>query len=128
MRPRTHSRLLACMSGLALAACDLGPSGPGTVSGSVTGNAALGAVVLDVTWPGVVGFDGRGSTQVYSAPVADSPDRYRVVLVGPTGGNLPFAIAVDDAYLQSPVVTVVEAAGIDNLPLSVAGLRVVLER
>ncbi len=128
MRARKHSRLLAGLSVLALTACDLGPSGPGTVTGSVTGDAALGAVVLDVTWPGVAGFEGRGSTQVYSAPVTDSPDRYRVVLVSPTGGDLPFAIAVDDAYLQSPVVTVVEAAGIDNLPMSVAGLRVVLER
>ena len=128
MRARTHSRLVACLSGLVLAACDLGPSGPGTVTGSVTGNAALGAVVLDVTWPGVVGFEGRGSTQVYSAPVTGSPDRHRVVLVSPTGGDLPFVIAVDDAYLESPIVTVVEAAGTDNLPLSVAALRVVLER
>ena len=128
MRLRRHSRILAGLNVLVLAACDLGPSGPGTVAGSVTGDATLGAVVLDVTWPGVVGFEGRGSTQVYSAAVAGPADRYRVVLVSPSGGDLPFAIAVDDAYLESPVVTVVEAVGTDNLPLSVGGLRVVLER
>ncbi|MSR21078.1 MAG: hypothetical protein EXR91_08875 [Gemmatimonadetes bacterium] len=128
MRPLKHSRLLAGLSVLVLAACDLGPSGPGTVTGSVTGNPALGAVVLDVTWPGVVGFEGRGSTQVYSAAVTGSPDRHRVVLVSPTGGDLPFAIAVDDVYLETPVATVVEAVGTDNLALSVGGLRVVLER
>jgi len=119
---------MAGLSVLLLAACDLGPSGPGTVEGSVTGDANLGAVVLDVTWPGVVGFEARGSTQVYSAAISGSPNRYRVVLVSPSGGDLPFAIAVDDAYLESPVVTVVEAAGTDNLPLPVTDLEVVLAR
>lgn len=128
MRPRAHARLFAVLSVLVLAACEFGPSGPGTVAGSVTGNAALGAVVLDVTWPGVVGFEGRGSTQVYSAAVTGSPERYRVILLSPSGGDLPFAIRVDDAYLVSPSVTVVEAVGTDDLPLSVTGLRVVLER
>jgi hypothetical protein len=84
--------------------------------------------VLDVTWPGVTGFEGSGSTQVYSAPVAGDPDRYRVVLVSPTGGDIPFAITVEDAYLQSPVVTVVEAVGSDNRPHPLEGLRVALER
>ena len=120
--------MAAAVTGLALAACDLGPSGPGTIDGTVTGHGGLGAAVLDVTWPGVVGFAGRGSTQVYSGAVAGFPNRHRVVLVSPSGGDLPFAITVDDAYLQSPVVTVVEAAGTDNMPLSVGGLRVVLAR
>ena len=111
-----------------ITACDLGPSGPDTVEGTVTGDATLGAAVLDVTWPGVVGFEGRGSTQVYFAPVPGFPDRYRVILVSPTGGDIPFAIAVDDAYLRSPTVMVVEAAGTDNQSKSVNGLRVVFER
>jgi hypothetical protein len=128
MKFRRYPRSLAGLSVIALAACDLGPSGPGVVAGTVTGDAELGAVVLDVTWPGVVGFEGQGSTQVYFAAVAGSPDRYRVVLVTPTGGDVPFAIVVDDAYLRSPVVTLVEAVGTDNLPLSLGGLRVVLER
>lgn len=124
------TRLLrsSLVAALGLAACDLGPSGPGTVAGTVTGDATLGAAVLDVTWPGITGFDGRGSTQVYSAAVAGFPDRYRVVLVDPVGGELRFSIAVDDAYLQSPIVTVVAAAGTDNLTRSAAGLGVVLER
>jgi hypothetical protein len=111
-----------------LAACDLGPSGPTTIDGSVSGDTTLGAAVLDVTWPGVTGFEGRGSTRVYFAPVAGFPDRFRVILVSPTGGDLPFAITVEDAYLRSPDVSVVEAAGTDNRPLSVNGLRIMLER
>jgi hypothetical protein len=109
-------------------ACDTGPSGPGTVSGTVRGSAALGAVVLDVTWVGVQGFEGQGQTQVYSAPVAGDPDRYRVVLIDPVGGELHFGIDVDDVYLEGPVVTVVSAADADNQPMGVAGLSVGLER
>ncbi len=111
-----------------LAACDSGPSGPGTVAGTVTGSAELGAVVLDVTWVGVQGFEGRGSSQVYSAPVAGSTDRYRVVVIDPVGGDLHFGIDVDDVYLEGPVVTVVSAADTANEPMSVAGLKVSLER
>jgi hypothetical protein len=126
---RAKIRGSAAVLGVALlAACDLGPSGPSTVDGSVSGDATLGAAVLDVTWPGVVGFEGRGSTQVYFAPVAGFPDRFRVILVSPTGGDVPFAVTVEDTYLRSPEMTVVEAVGTDNRPLSVTGLRIVLER
>lgn len=111
-----------------LAACDSGPSGPGTVSGTVTGSADLGAVVLDVTWVGVQGFEGQASSQVYSAPVAGSVDRYRVVVIDPVGGDLHFGVDVDDVYLEGPVVTVVSAADTNNQPMSVAGLEVSLER
>jgi hypothetical protein len=117
----------AILVALALGACDLGPSNAGKVSGSIAGGA-LGAVVLDVTWRGVAGFDGEGSTQVYWAPVPDVADRYRVILVGPAAGELPFSVKVDRVYTESPVVTVVEATGADNLPVSVTDLRVVLGR
>ncbi len=111
-----------------LAACDLGPSGPSTVVGTVTGEASLGAAVLDVTWPGVVGFEGRGGTQVYFGAVPGFPDRYRVILVSPSGGDIPFSVDVDDAHLARPTVTVVEAASSSNQLLPLARLRVVLER
>ena len=128
MRPR-RSRLAAAGLVLALVSgCDTGPDGPGTVVGTVTGGPDLGAVVLDVVWRGIQGFDGRGSTQVYSAPVPGEPDRYRIVLVGPTGGDLSFGIDVDDLYLEGPVVTVVEAVGDDDSSRTVADLRVILER
>lgn len=110
------------------AACDLGPSGPSTVEGTVTGEASLGAAVLDVTWPGVVGFEGRGGTQVYFGAVPGFADRYRVILVSPSGGDIPFTISVDDAYLASPTVTVVEAASSTNQLLPLTRLRVVLDR
>jgi hypothetical protein len=94
----------------------------------VTGPADLGAVVLDVVWAGVRGFEARGGTQVYSAPVPGEQNHHRVILVGPTGGDLSFGVLVDDVYLEGPVVTVVEAVATDNLPRSVGNIRVLLER
>jgi hypothetical protein len=125
---KRNLRLATLVLAAALAACDTGPDGPGTVAGTVTGAANLGAVVLEVDWAGIQGFEGQGSTQVYSSTVVGVADRYRVILVGPTPGDLTFGIRVDDAYLEGPVVTVVEAAGADNLPLDVSALRVLLER
>ena len=114
---------------LALAACDLGgPSGPAQVLGTVTGDAELGAAVVDLTWDGVAGFQGRGTTQVYAAPVSGSADRHRFVLVDATGGELRFTIDLADDRLHAPTVTVVSAVGTDNLSRPVAELRVLLER
>lgn len=132
MSARPAARLFRAVLGTLVvavpAACDLGPRGPSRVSGTVTGNPLLGAVVLDLTWQSVRGFEGRGSTRVYSAPVAESPHRYRVILVDGEGGDLRFSIDLEDARLNGPVVTVVEAAGTNNEPLPVGDLRVVLER
>jgi len=118
----------ALVASSAMAACETGPGGPATVSATVTGAADLGAVVLDVVWPGIQGFEGRGSTQVYSAPVEGEEDRHRVILVGPAGGDLGFGILVDDVYLEGPVVEVVEATDSANDPRPVDDLRVALER
>jgi len=119
---------LAAAAVVFLAACDTSPSGPATVAGTVTGPSDLGAVVLDVVWPGVQGFEGQGSTQVYWAQVPDEPNRHRVILVGPAGGDLRFGVLVDDLYLEGPVVTVVEAASTNNLPRPVSDLSVQLVR
>jgi hypothetical protein len=126
MTARRFLRALAVSGVAALGACDSG--GPATVNGTVSGAPDVGAVVLDVVWAGVLGFEGQGSTQVYSAPVAGEPNRHRVILVGPSGGDLSFGIRVEDLYLEGPVVTVVEATGTNNLPRPVADLRVSLER
>ena len=128
MRMRAWMRSVLLLGVTTLAACESGPGGPGMVAGTITGDAQLGAVVLDVTWRGVQGFEGRGTTQAYSARVSGSENRYRLVLLDPTGGDLHFGINVDDVYLAGPVVMVVAAAGTDNLTRSTSGLRVVLER
>ena len=114
--------------GLVLASCDLGPEGPSTATGRITGHPALGAAVLDVTWPGAVAFEARGDTQLYFAPVAGSADRWRVVLVSPSISDLPFSVKVEGSLLDAPTITVVEAANIGNHPVDVAPLKVSIER
>jgi hypothetical protein len=112
-----------------LAACDLGSGGPGSMTARITGEPSLGAVVIDVTWRGVEGFQGLGNTRAYWAPVAGSPDRYRVVLVDPLGGELGMAIDVQDIMrAEVPAVAFVSAADVNNQMLSVARLKMRLGR
>jgi hypothetical protein len=110
-----------------MVACDLGPEGPATVTGRIEGHPALGAVVLEVTWRGVTGFAGRGSTQAYAAASTTVPDRHRVVLVGPEISALPFEIDVESVFADVPLITVVEAVNIGNLPVDPSTLKVELE-
>jgi hypothetical protein len=126
-RIRVTAKLLGalCLPPL-VTACDLGPDGPATVTGRITGHPALGAVVLEVTWRGIVGFEGAGSTQAYSAASPTSPDSRRVVLVAPDISELPFAVDVESP-LAVPTVTIVEAVNIGNLPVDVSRLRVVFD-
>lgn len=112
---------------VAVAACDSGPSGPGTLTVVATG-ASLGGVVLEVEGAGIRGFAGRGSTRVYSAPVQGRTGVHRVVLVGPEPGDLPFEMQVDDLGMEGPVVTVVQAARDDNFVIPASGVSVRIER
>lgn len=132
-RVRAGSRgtlLVALVAPLVIAACDLGegPAGPASVLGTITGSETLGAAIVDLSWNGVLAFEGRGDTRVYSAAVVGEGERHRLVLVGPAGGDLRFTIQLEDDLLYAPVVSIVSAVGSDNLPLQVEGLRVVLER
>lgn len=110
-----------------IGACDFGPSGPGALEGHVTG-PLLGGVVLEVVGVGIRGFEGRGSTRAYSAPVATRANAHRVILIDPQGGELVFDIRVDDIGMEGPVVTVVSATGTDNLELLAGSIEVTVER
>jgi hypothetical protein len=129
IRARVKRTVLLAAFGLplVLTACVLGPDGPSTVTGRIQGHPALGAVVLEVTWRGIVGFEGRGSTQAYSAASTTSPNRHRVVLVGPEISELPFAIEVESPLAEPPLVTIVEAVNIGNLPVDPSSLSVDLD-
>lgn len=112
---------------LALAACDSGPSGPGALEGTATG-ASLGVALLEVEGAGINGFEGRGSTQVYSAAVPGRTGVYRVIVLDRAGGSLGFAVDVDDRGMEGPVVTVIQAADTDNVPMSAGGVSVSIVR
>ena len=127
MSMRRTLAALAAAAAVGTAACDSGPSGPGTLVASVRG-ASLGGVVLEVTGAGIVGFEGLSSTQVYAAPVPRSESRHRVMLVHPDGGELRFEIQVQDVDMDDPVMVVVSAAGSDNETQLTSGIEVRLER
>lgn len=130
MRPRprrARAALLTALAGLGLVGCDLGPSGPGTIPGTVVGDASLGAVVLEVRGHGIEGFEGLGDTRAYGAAVAGFEGRHRVILVSPAGGDMRFAMRVQDVGMFPPTVAVVAAAGTDDEPRPAGGIEVRLE-
>lgn len=124
MRSRIAGGAVVLLGALVLAGCESGPKGPGTIAGTVTGGAGLGAVTLEVVGPGIQGFEGLGETRAYGAVVSQRDQRHRVVLVHPSGGTFQFTIEVADRGAATPSVEVVAAAGTDNRTRSEAGIEV----
>jgi len=114
MRGWARALLVCCAIGWT-AACDSSPRGPGTLVVTVDAGDALGAVTLEVVGPGVTGFEGLGTTETFGSLVSSREGRHRVVVVDPVGGTLRFGIRVQDVRADAPTVTVVAAAGTDNL-------------
>lgn len=127
MRSKWTAWMAAAAVAVAAAGCDSGPSGPGTLVATVTGES-LGGVALQIEGTGIRGFEGLGETQVYAAALAGTTGKFRVLLVAPRGDELRFEIQVDDVAMDDPVMTVVSAAGIDNLALLNAGIVTRIER
>ena len=112
---------------LSLAGCDWGPKGPGVINGSIVSPVSLGAVVLEVEGVGIRGFVGNGDTQAYGSVVSSIEGRHRVVLVSGSGALIQFGIEVVDLGAETPIATVLLAAGVDNLPRLLAGILVELD-
>lgn len=110
-----------------VAGCDSGPSGPGHLSARTSG-PTLGAVVLEVEGQGIEGFSARGSSRVYSAPVEGRSGVYRVIVLSPDAGSLPFEIDVEDMGMEGPVITVVSAADGANVAMPASEVAVTVER
>ena len=113
----------------AVAACDGGPKGPGVLPATVVAPNAMGAVVLEFTGDGVLGFEGQGSTLVYSATASGPGGKHRVILVSPTGSTeIRFGIEVTDRAGALPSVAAVSAASPANVPMVASGLQIRIER
>jgi hypothetical protein len=129
MTERFRAAALSLLLVWAAASCDSSPSGPGSLPVTVEARGApLGAVTLEVVGAGVRGFEGVGNTHAFGGVVSARQNRHRVVLVDPVGGVLRLAIRVEDVRAEPPRVTVVSAAGTDNLARAVTDVeaRVVL--
>jgi len=112
--------------GLALGGCDLGPSGPGLLTATVSGPEPLGGAVLEVVGEGIRGFEGSGGALVVGASTSAVEPRYRVLVVDPVGGELHFSIRVDDVARESIEAAVISVASPSNRALtsSVVSVRV----
>ncbi len=107
-------RLVAIMGvALTLSACEWGPRGEGELRGIVTpGSVPVGAIVLEISGPGVQGFSDAGQTRVFFAE--PEPDVYRVVLVAADPDRIRFRVAMDDVRSPSLAIVVVEAVDDNN--------------
>ena len=122
-------RLVAAMAvALTLGACDWGPRGSGQLTGIVlSGISPVGAIVLEVTGPGVQGFSEAGQTRVFFAE--PETDVYRVVLVGANPDRIQFRVDMDDVRSPTPTAIVVEAVDDSNAPISdLSGITVEFPR
>ncbi len=111
-----------------LGACDWGPRGSGQLTGIVTsGASSVGAIVLEISGPGVQGFSDAGKNRVFFAE--RETDVYRVVLVAPDPDRVQFSVAVDDVQGSPLTVAVVEAVDDNNTPIAdLSGIAVALSR
>ena len=113
---------------LALGACDWGPRGPGQLRGIVLSDVGpVGAIVLEVSGPGVQGFSEAGQTRVFFAQPAT--DVYRVVLVAADPDRVRFRVDMDDVRSPTLTTVVVEAVDDSNAPITdLGGITVELNR
>ena len=90
-------------------------------------SARVGAIVLEVSGPGVQGFSEAGQTRVFFAQPAT--DVHRVVLVAADPDRIRFRVDMDD--VRSPMLTtvVVEAVDDSNAPITdLSGITIDLLR
>ncbi len=125
MKRLLSSVVLAALLGLA--ACESGPSGPGTITAFASG-PSVGGVVLEVQGAGIQGFTARGSSRVYSAAVAGREATHRVIIITPDPGEMAMDIAVDDVGMEGPTIRVVSAANGDNVAIARSNVTVRTER
>ena len=113
---------------LALDACDWGPRGLGQLRGIVTpGAIPVGAVVLEISGPGVQGFSEAGQTRLFFAE--PNTDVYRVVLVASDPDRIRFRVAMDDVRGPALTVVAVEAVDDSNAPITdLSGITVEIAR
>ena len=106
-------RALVVAAVMFLNACDWGPEGPGRLSGVLrSGSIPLGAVVLEITGPGIEGFSGSGQTRLFHAE--PEPGVHRIALLTSSPGQFDFSMAVRDVSAPMPAVTPLEAVDGDN--------------
>lgn len=94
------------------AACETGPSGPGTLTGTVASpNGPEGAALVVVSGQGLGAVSGAGSTRAFSH---QNGTEMRIVLVNLTPGELRFGVEVPDVGAPPPTATVLQVVDGEN--------------
>ena len=104
----------------ALTGCgDEGPVGPGSLTGIVESelSTAVGAVVVDLDGVGFVGVQALGTARAVLVGALDI-DTHRIIFLATQAGPIRFTVDVEDRSVANLNLTVVEAAGLDNLPIA----------
>lgn len=111
--------VIALAAAASVAACESGPSGPGSVEATVESPRRIaGGVVVEVRGAGIRGFTAASPLQLFWAPQSE-PGAFRVVLINPgDAAPLTFQIQVDDLGADPPTGQVIEATALTNLPLA----------
>ena len=110
-----------------VAACE--PSGPGEFTATVMAPVPTGAAVVEIAGRTIRGFEGLGDVSTFAVSSAVGDSIHRVILVSPSGGELRFAIRVEDVGGVPPRAVVVSAADPSNQPiLGLAGYAVLVAR
>ena len=87
----------------------------------------MGAIVLEISGPGVQGFSDAGQTRAFFAE--PSTDVYRVVLVAPDPDRVRFGVAVDDVRGSPLTIVVIEAVDDRNAAITdLSAITVELDR
>ena len=87
----------------------------------------MGAIVLEISGPGVQGFSDSGQTRVFFAE--PQTDVYRVVLVAADPDQIRFRVAMDDVRSPSLTVVVIEAVDDSNVAITdLNGIAVEINR
>jgi len=87
----------------------------------------VGAIVLEISGPGVQGFSDSGQTRVFFAE--PQTDVYRVVLVAADPDQIRFRVAMDDVRSPSLTVVVIEAVDDSNAAITdLNGIAVEINR
>lgn len=115
---------------LALWGCDPGPSGPGTLTGSVLADGTgPGAALLVLTGEGLVGAEGAAGTLGWSSPTSEGADQIRLLLVDPDPvGAMTFEVEVRDVSAPVPSITVLQLADRENRRFTTEDIQIRIRR
>jgi len=114
---------------LALAACDSGPAGPGTLTVAVDAPVQLGAVQLRVSGTGITGVRALSDVEVAARLESETQSEqvWRIVAFAPGGGPIRLGVEVESTDTRLAPVAL-GAADAEGAIVGVAGVGVRVER